>query len=498
MRRRKSLSSSLKDHHRYFIIPETEEQARLGGVQGIQDPLTLGNNNSVGFASPLLQTDLQTDKELRVNHDSQEIQVKTLADQERESAVNEVHEMQAHLHHHDSCQELDADQVEKNSCKSTGIVIRDETRLCLQQDIQQLKNNMQEEKESPSTSSHFFMDITKKNNQTSMMMQRQVINNIKNMNKKRDMESSKSRRLEGKTFYSRSHPFTSPSLTFFTSHVDDHGVPLFSSSFTSSSTTTSTASSTTTANNSRTSRDSVTPRTSHMKSSCRSNVNMSCCPKTSCFIINVHRNYHQILIASIVVLTLSCLNVASEASQYQSVVPTSYSRSDLLPCEEIFKSGHKLPCLCSKEVLHLPSPNAASYPLVSNGSIAVICDGVAFFGDFPSLPYKARIHTFSQRNSFIQGLEPQLFTASAIPLIRIDFSRNRLRRLMERIFDGVESSLIELDLSHNLLGDQLNPIFSSNEFLHLRNLRSLDLSHNELRALDNNLFKGLRNLTVSQ
>lgn len=74
---------------------------------------------------------------------------------------------------------------------------------------------------------------------------------------------------------------------------------------------------------------------------------------------------------------------------------------------------------------------------------------------------------------------------------------DQLRRLMERLLDGVEGTLQELRLGHNKLGDQLNPIFSTNEFLHLKALRVLDLSHNELRALDNNLFRGLRNLTVS-
>lgn len=73
----------------------------------------------------------------------------------------------------------------------------------------------------------------------------------------------------------------------------------------------------------------------------------------------------------------------------------------------------------------------------------------------------------------------------------------QLRRLMERLLDGVEGTLQELRLGHNKLGDQLNPIFSTNEFLHLKALRVLDLSHNELRALDNNIFRGLRNLTVS-
>lgn len=196
---------------------------------------------------------------------------------------------------------------------------------------------------------------------------------------------------------------------------------------------------------------------------------------------------------------------ADTSPGYQSFI-SPLSRSDLIPCEDVFRgtssSSQLTSCMCSRPDSTF-SPNAIEplshpslHPLVANGT-AIICDHVSFFGDFPSLPFRGKIHTFSQRYSWVQGLEPQLFTASAIPLVRVDFSHNRLRRLMERVWDGVEGSLRELDLSHNLLGDQLNPIFSTNEFLHLKNLVSLNLGHNGLRALDNNLFKGLRNLTVS-
>jgi hypothetical protein len=533
MRRRKSSTSSSDDHQDFLIITETEEGKLLQSeIQEVEDPLTFVN--SVGSAS-LVEVE---GKRFQVNHDSesheeQEPRGTTVKKyEEKESRENEVHQKlhkescESHLHPHDldSFPDEDDDDVqreeEKNDFESTRIVIRgEETQdLCLRDCIRQsscffTKNNnksqredeMQETKEegeqedeSPSSSMNNLHCNCNTNNKG---MQRAVVNNNNNNNimNKRDKDSSKSR-LDS----SKSHPFTCITFTLKREDAPLDVVPLlYFSSLTSSSVSSIVASKTTSNESRKTSSSFTSSTTSHMSSSCPSKLIMSCrgkvSKKPSSSSLNVRRNFYQQVLINFV-LTFHCLTTiipTTNASQYQSVVPTSYSRSDLVLCEEIFKSGYKLPCLCSKEVPHIPSPDPIAYPLVSNGSIAIICDGVSFFGDFPSLPFKARIHTFSQRNSFIQGLEPQLFTASGIPLIRVDFSRNRLRRLMERIFDGVESSLMELDLSHNLLGDQLNPIFSSNEFLHLRNLRSLDVSHNELRALDNNLLKGLKNLTVS-
>ena len=54
--------------------------------------------------------------------------------------------------------------------------------------------------------------------------------------------------------------------------------------------------------------------------------------------------------------------------------------------------------------------------------------------------------------------------------------------------------LEELRLADNFLGDNLNPIFSSNEFHGMKELRLLDLSRNGLRSLEEGIFKGCENL----
>jgi hypothetical protein len=115
------------------------------------------------------------------------------------------------------------------------------------------------------------------------------------------------------------------------------------------------------------------------------------------------------------------------------------------------------------------------------------------------------LDTLILRRQGLQQLPAHLFahssssssSAVALQVKRLDLRHNLLRRLSQRSFDGIEPSLQQLLLGHNLLGDQLNPIFATNEFFALTNLRLLDLSHNQLRALDSNLFAGLRNLTVS-
>ena len=66
-----------------------------------------------------------------------------------------------------------------------------------------------------------------------------------------------------------------------------------------------------------------------------------------------------------------------------------------------------------------------------------------------------------------------------------------------RLFDGTEDTLEEIYLSHNMLGDNLNPVFSTDEFKNLKFLRSLDLSFNGLSGISEDLIDGCEQLKVS-
>ena len=69
-------------------------------------------------------------------------------------------------------------------------------------------------------------------------------------------------------------------------------------------------------------------------------------------------------------------------------------------------------------------------------------------------------------------------------------------RLSERIFDGVEDTLEEIRLGGNKLGDQLNPIFSTNELRNLKRLKFLDLSRNMIKGIEDGILTGCHNLKV--
>lgn len=175
----------------------------------------------------------------------------------------------------------------------------------------------------------------------------------------------------------------------------------------------------------------------------------------------------------VVVFTIAALGSAQE------------SRFVTVPCAKLFTSMAPMlkPCSC-----YFVGPP-------DNGT-GINCDRVAFQGNFPMLPYRQRIHRFSQRHAGVQDLEAQLFTASGVPLRVLDLSHNRVRRLSERLLEGVHGSLQELHLGSNLLGDQLSPVFATNEFRALRELRLLDLSDNRIQGVDSAVFKGLDKLEV--
>lgn len=91
----------------------------------------------------------------------------------------------------------------------------------------------------------------------------------------------------------------------------------------------------------------------------------------------------------------------------------------------------------------------------------------------------------------------QAFANSNLPLKKLDFSHNAIRRLADKVFAGIQEELMELHLTDNLLGDSLNPIFSTSELHSLTNLRVLHLSGNKIKAVEEGLLKGCEKLQVN-
>ncbi|XP_017785904.1 PREDICTED: chaoptin [Nicrophorus vespilloides] len=155
------------------------------------------------------------------------------------------------------------------------------------------------------------------------------------------------------------------------------------------------------------------------------------------------------------------------------------------PCPELSREL-RLPCKCAL------GPIEAA--LDGNPAISVDCDRVVFQGDFPALPYGAPIVSYRQRHAGYQSLPTQAFAQSGLPLRSLDFSGNSLRRLTDRLLNGLQDSLLELRLADNLLGDTLNPIFSSSEFHGLRHLQLMDLSGNGIKSIEEGILEGCERL----
>ncbi|XP_011550623.3 protein artichoke [Plutella xylostella] len=155
-----------------------------------------------------------------------------------------------------------------------------------------------------------------------------------------------------------------------------------------------------------------------------------------------------------------------------------------VPCAEL-NDELRYPCRCRVQVdraLQL--------------RIQMDCDRVVFPGDFPPLPYGAPIVAFSQRHAGHQTLPTQIFSSYGLPLKELDFSHNSLRRLPDRLLSGVRGNLTRLALADNLLGDNLNPIFSTTELHNLPALQQLDLSGNSIRGIEEGLLIGCDVLEV--
>lgn len=79
----------------------------------------------------------------------------------------------------------------------------------------------------------------------------------------------------------------------------------------------------------------------------------------------------------------------------------------------------------------------------------------------------------------------------------MDFSHNSLRRLPDRLLAGIRGNITKVVLADNLLGDNLNPIFSTAEFHNLPAIEELDLSGNNIRGLEEGILIGCDVLKVS-
>ncbi|XP_076297581.1 uncharacterized protein LOC143217323 [Lasioglossum baleicum] len=151
------------------------------------------------------------------------------------------------------------------------------------------------------------------------------------------------------------------------------------------------------------------------------------------------------------------------------------------PCVEV-KRDLQIPCEC----LVLTESTGAGR------TIGVNCDGAVFSRDTVESLRGQPIVSIRQRNAGYQTLPGDLI-GSGLRLKKLDLSSNSIRKLMDRLLEA-QPHLEELRLADNLLGDSLNPIFSSNEFHGLRRLKLLDLSGNGLRSVEEGMFKGCESL----
>ncbi|XP_045485175.1 chaoptin [Pieris rapae] len=159
-------------------------------------------------------------------------------------------------------------------------------------------------------------------------------------------------------------------------------------------------------------------------------------------------------------------------------IPLALCQQPWVPCSEL-NDDLRYPCRCKVQV-----DRALQLRILMN------CDHVVFSGDFPPLPYGAPIVAFSQRWAGQQSLPTQIFSSYGLPMKELDFSHNSLRRLPDRLLSGIKGNLTKLVLADNLLGDNLNPIFSTAELHNLPSMEELDLSGNNIRGLEEGLLIG--------
>ncbi|GAV06642.1 hypothetical protein RvY_16598 [Ramazzottius varieornatus] len=118
------------------------------------------------------------------------------------------------------------------------------------------------------------------------------------------------------------------------------------------------------------------------------------------------------------------------------------------------------------------------------------CDQVAF-RFFPPFPTNVSFLLASFQRVGYQGLPTELFSNRNSTLRALDLSQNFLLSITTNSLAGLENTLEYLNLAHNSLGRNFQPVLDIPELLRLRVLRSLDLSSNGIKLFSPPFISGL-------
>ncbi|XP_011500734.1 PREDICTED: chaoptin [Ceratosolen solmsi marchali] len=159
------------------------------------------------------------------------------------------------------------------------------------------------------------------------------------------------------------------------------------------------------------------------------------------------------------------------------------AQSNWRPCIEV-KRTLRIPCQCTEAISNLNNTTL---------SLEVNCDNIILADDALSSLSGQPIVSFSQQFCGHQNLPNELISILPENIEKLNLCNNEISRLMDRQLQRF-INLNELRLANNALGDNLNPIFSSNEFHDISSLKILDLQSNGLRHLEEGIFKRCINL----
>lgn len=153
-------------------------------------------------------------------------------------------------------------------------------------------------------------------------------------------------------------------------------------------------------------------------------------------------------------------------------------------------NGQWQPCVELKKDLQIPCKCLLSTERIK--TIHMNCDNIIFTRENFEILKNQPITSITRRNVGYQKIPDDLLSIG-LNIDKLDLSDNFIYRLMDRTLQ-YQPNLKELKLGNNLLGDNLNPIFSSNEFRDLEKLKLLDLHGNGIRSIEEGIFKGCFNL----